>query len=246
MFNNVYGFVTSQQQRSLPGLRTPLRLALLTDLHFGPYIREGSLDAWVSATNAAKPDVVVITGDFVDAYLQGPLAPLERSLGRLRSRLGTFGVWGNHDHTRFPQIGPLADAVRGAGVRILDNEFTLVRRDFALAGVDDWRQGRPDLDRALGELPEGAARVLLSHNPDQLPEVPAGAVDLALCGHTHGGQINLPLIGAPVTSSRYGQRFREGWVDAPVPAYVSRGLGVSLLPIRLRCPPELALFDLSP
>ena len=195
---------------------------------------------------AQSPDLIVITGDFVDQFQRGSLEPLGSALAQLRAPLGVWGVWGNHDLERYPRGGELAKSLQQAGVQLLDNQSVRLRGDLVLAGVDDWKQGQPDLGAALANVDSTSASLLLNHNPDLLPDVPNGAVSLALCGHTHGGQVRFPLVGAPMTASVYGDRFLEGWVDAPVAAYVSRGLGVSVLPFRLLCPPELAIFDLQP
>ncbi|MDL2344246.1 metallophosphoesterase, partial [Deinococcus sp. MIMF12] len=100
---------------------------------------------------------------------------------------------------------------------------------------------------ALAGAGEGQASVLLSHNPDLLPDLPR-RVGLVLSGHTHGGQIRLPVVGAPVVPSRYGQRYAMGWVQGAhgTPGYVSRGLGVSGVPLRNLCPPEVTLLSLRP
>jgi predicted MPP superfamily phosphohydrolase len=153
-------------------------------------------------------------------------------------------VLANHDRTRFRDLQPLLSAFRSSGVQPLLNQGVQLRDDLYLAGIDDWRTGHPDAQRALGGQARGA-RLLRSHNPDAIPALPGG-FDLVLAGHTHGGQIRLPLVGPLVTSSEYGRRFAEGWVDAPMPAFVSRGLGVTMLPFRLFCPPELVLLELLP
>jgi predicted MPP superfamily phosphohydrolase len=246
-FHNTYQFVVTRHTRALPGLLAPVRIAHLTDLHFGPFIRSDSLRAWTRATNAAEPDIIVITGDFVDQLQFGSLEPLADALAQLRAPLGVWGVWGNHDLDRYRgNLELLSEPLRRAGVRMLRNESAWLRDDLHIVGVDDWLSGSPDLNAALAGVEAGVATILLNHNPDFLPDVPAGAVSLALCGHTHGGQVRFPFIGAPMTASVHGQRFLEGWVDAPVPGYVSRGLGVSLLPLRLLCPAELSVFDLHP
>ncbi len=245
MFFNIYRPQLSRYRLPLSGLRQPLRLLQLSDLHFGPYLQEGSVRNWVEMTLAQTPDLIVITGDIVDHGLRRPLAPLLGALAELKAPLGVWAVWGNHDRNRFRRIEVLEQALQEIDISILNNRGLSLRPDFYLAGVDDLRTGHPNLSVAFDKLPQGAASVLLSHNPDLLPQVP-GWVGLTLCGHTHGGQVKLPLIGAPVTSSRYGQRFVEGWVDAPGSAYVSRGLGVSMLPLRLNSPPELVILDLLP
>ncbi|MEJ2358658.1 MAG: metallophosphoesterase [Deinococcales bacterium] len=241
---SAYRFRVVQRSATLAGLTAPLRLTLLADLHFGPFIGAGSVAAWVAASNAARPDLVLLDGDLVDRRA-GDVAPLLRELAGLRASLGTYAVWGNHDHVRFGDLSGFAADLRSVGVEVLVNRGVAVRRALYLAGIDDLRRGRPDLAAALAGRPEGAATLLLSHNPDVLPEVPLD-VGLTLCGHTHGGQVRLPFVGALVTSSRYGQRFAQGWVEGPARGYVTHGLGVSLLPIRVDCPAELTVLDLLP
>lgn len=242
-----YSFELPRYQRRVRGLRRGVRLAFLTDLHLGPYMGRKQLTEWVEATSALEPDLVVLGGDLVDQMYSGDLSEVVELLSQLTAPLGVHAVLGNHDRTKYRNLAPLEAALEAAGVVLLRNEGTLLREDLYLAGIDDWRTGHPDAERALRDAPATgrAARLFVSHNPDAIPHLPEG-IDLLLAGHTHGGQIRLPLIGPLVTSSEYGRRFAEGWVDAPMPAFVSRGLGVSMLPIRLFCPPELVLLELQP
>jgi predicted MPP superfamily phosphohydrolase len=234
-------------QATLPRLRAPLRVAFLCDLHHGPWIRTEQVRAWITDAVEAAPDLIVFGGDLVD-HRQGP-EPVDALLDafrRARAPLGTFAVWGNHDHARFGGLAPFARRLAAAGVEVLENRGVEVRGDLWLAGVDDVNQGRPDLAAALRGRPDAAACLLASHNPDLLPDVPAGEVGLTLCGHTHGGQVVLPLVGALATGSVHGQRFLAGWVEGPARGYVSRGLGVGYLPLRWNCPAELTILDLTP
>lgn len=246
-----YSFEQPRYRRTLRGLKRGVRVAFLTDLHLGPYMGRQQLEEWVAATEALEPDLVVFGGDLVDQMYAGDLREVVELLPRLQSPLGVYAVLGNHDRTKYRKLAPFEDALEAAGVRLLRNEGVLVRDDLYLAGLDDWRTGHPDAARALAGAPAGgagaepAARLFISHNPDAIPHLPEG-IDLLLAGHTHGGQVRLPLVGPLVTSSEYGRRFAEGWVDAPMPAFVSRGLGVSMLPFRLFCPPELVLLELQP
>ncbi len=239
-----YRVAVSRYRFSLRGLAAPLKLVHLSDLHYGLYIREASLRAWVDAALAEAPDLIVMTGDFIDANRVGSLKPLVRQLSRLKAPLGVWGVWGNHDYRGY-RTAALRRELTRSGLRLLRNEGTLVREDLFLAGVDDLWRGKPDLSAALKDKPEGVACLLLSHNPDLLPLVPP-AVGLTLCGHTHGGQVKLPLIGPIVTSSIYGKRFAEGWIAKPVNAFVSRGLGFSSLPLRFNCRAEVVTIELEP
>lgn len=247
---NVYHAEVTRHRLALPFLQAPLRVAQLSDLHYGPFIRAGSLRAWVAQVQAASPDLVVITGDLVDQQLRGSPAPLAAALAELRAPLGVWACLGNHDHYRFgSHLDELSEALAEAGITLLVNEGAPVRGDLYLAGVDDYSAGQPNLEAALQGAPGGAATLLLCHQPDFFPQMHVH-VDLTLAGHTHGGQVRLPGIGALYTSSRYGERYAEGWAPPPDArfgkAYVSRGLGVSLLPLRFNCPAEIAVFDLSP
>ena len=245
---SAYRFQVEAISAPLVGLRAPLRAAWLCDLHYGPFIGVGSVTAWVDATLELQPDIVLLGGDLVDAVGRDDPRPLIDQLARLRAPLGVWSVWGNHDHRRLRTRGGIAafeGALAEAGITTLRNHGVQVRDDLYLAGLDDWREGRPDLTATLAGRPAGVPCLLLSHNPDALPRVPED-VDLTLCGHTHGGQVRLPFVGPIVTSSRYGRRFAAGWVRGPALGYVSRGLGVSQLPVRVMCPPELTDLTLSP
>lgn len=243
---NIFRYGVTRHTRALPGLQQPLRVVQLTDLHFGPYISEEPVADWVAATLREQPDVIVLTGDFIDARSRRRTAPFLETLRQLSAPLGVWVVWGNHDHISRSRLDLLGRTFGQYGFGILNNRHVRLRDDLLLAGIDDFRLGNPNVDAALAGREPGLPTVLLSHNPDILPDLAAGSVDLVLSGHTHGGQISLPLVGPVVTGSLYGQRFAEGWVDSVVPAYVSRGLGVSGLPLRAFCPPEIAVFDLIP
>ncbi|PZA08048.1 MULTISPECIES: metallophosphoesterase [unclassified Meiothermus] len=235
--------------RPLPGLERPVRVAHLSDLHIGHYIDSRIVRRWVETTVAHQPDLIVITGDLTDSENSALIRPAVAEMGRLRAPLGVWAVWGNHDYRlRAYRSGDLSDLetwLEASGVRVLNNAGVRLREDLYLAGVDDLWHGRPDVARALEGLPDGAASLLLCHNPDYLFEVPA-AVGLTLCGHTHGGQIWVPFLGAVFTSSKYGKRFAQGWIEDPVPAFVSRGLGVSTVPLRYRFRAEVVIMDLLP
>jgi predicted MPP superfamily phosphohydrolase len=179
------------------------------------------------------------------------------ALAGLRAKLGVVGVLGNHD---WREDGPLSQReLTRAGVRLIDNGRLFVapsRRlsdapseGLCVAGVGDLWTDRQDYGRALGGLPADMPRLLLSHNPDVAEEpafVESGyRVDLMLSGHTHGGQIYLPGVGAIVTMSRYGQKYVRGLVRGPTcPVYVSRGLGMAMLPVRFGSVPEVAVIEL--
>jgi len=177
-------------------VRRPFHLAILTDLHFGTYLRAGSVAAWVDAVLAADPDAIVLGGDLVDGHSRADPAPLLRELARLRADLGVYATWGNHDDRRVGNVAHVGAAMAGVGVRVLRNRGTPLRDDLYLAGLDDWSRGAPDLAAALAGRPADAGCLVVSHDPEALSEVPPD-VELTLCGHTHG--------------ARCGSRASAGW-----------------------------------
>jgi predicted MPP superfamily phosphohydrolase len=244
--------------RGLPPSLDGLRLVQLTDIHHGPWLSLGYVREVVRACNALDPDLVLLTGDYI---LQSSVyaRPVAEELARLRPAVGTLAVLGNHDwaegrgvvRREFIDAGlPLIDNTR----RVLTTDRELVEdavEGLALCGVDDLWRGKPDPRQALGGLPSGMPRLLLSHNPDVAEEsnfVRSGLrVDLMICGHTHGGQIYVPGIGTPFVPSRYGQKYAQGLVQGPAcPVFVCRGLGMATVPLRLGVPPEIAVIELCP
>jgi len=241
--------VTHHDTLPLPTLRAPLRIAFLTDLHYGPWIHARDVASWIEDALTPQPDLILLGGDLIDRHAtQADLPELLDVLAALQAPLGTYAVWGNHDHAALPTpaLRRFGQDLAHVGIDLLENHGLALRPDLFLAGVDDLVNGTPDLAAALWDAPEGVTTLLLAHNPDLLPQIAHHDVDLTLAGHTHGGQVVLPLVGPPFTSSTHGRRFLAGWIANPTRAYVSRGLGVSYLPLRWNCPPELLILDLHP
>lgn len=258
-----YGLSVSRQSTALIGLQSPLKVAFLTDLHYGLYIKQAQARRWVDVALAEQPELILLGGDFVDVRAGETPTPLLQELARLKAPLGVYGVWGNHDYGSFgryhsrwrgegtPQWAQhraaLAQALAAVGVQMLRNETAQPRSDLCLIGTDDFQWGEPADLSALLRGADKRATLLLTHNPDILPHLPQ-RIGLTLAGHTHGGQVRLPAIGAVMVPSLYGTRFDMGWKEGAhsSPAYVSRGLGVSALPVRMLCPPEITVLTLNP
>lgn len=216
-------------------LAAPLRVAHLSDLHArGLGRRERS---WLAAVERERPDAVVITGDFfVDAASNDGAFDVMR---RLHAPLGVWAVMGNWEHWR--PAGRLRERLVEAGVRLLVNESARLRDDAWLVGLDDELGGAPDPNGALAGVPAGAFALALIHSPAGFEAI-AGRVPVALAGHTHGGQIRLPLLGAPWTPPGSGA-YVAGWYEREGSRlYVSRGLGNSVIDARFWCRPEVALL----
>ena len=230
-------------------------VAFLADTHHGPFVPLEYLAEVVRLTNALAPDIVALGGDYVQrrrpVYPQGNqrhlVAPAINVLGGLRAPLGRFAVLGNHDHKVSAML--TRRALAQAGFLELTNTGVSLRRDDGgklwFCGVDDFRTGKPNLPRALRGCGPRDACLLLSHNPDLVERLRDPRVGLVLSGHTHGGQVVLPGVGAPFTASRHGQKYRAGLVKGPTTrVYVSRGVGTIGLPLRWGAPPEITLLTL--
>jgi uncharacterized protein len=225
-----------------------LRVAVIADLHTGaPHVSLPKVRRVVTRVNAERPDLIALLGDYVDPRVTGatpvPIPAVASALGRLRAPLGVVAVLGNHDWVEGGR--KTASALREAGVTVLENEAVSVGRGLWVAGVADAGRRRPDLPAALAAPPADAPVLLLSHNPDVFPEVPE-SVSLTLSGHTHGAQVDLPLVRDRVTPSRFGAHYAGGvFEERDRVLFVSRGVGTSRLPVRFLAPPEVALLELA-
>lgn len=232
----------------LPKAFDGLRIAQLSDLHAGP-TPHAHIARAVEMAAATEADLLVLTGDFVSGWADhaATLVPL---LAALQARLGVYAILGNHDH--WTDAGVVGEYIRTAGVRLLLNEAVPLARagqTLWLAGVDDVWERRADLPRALADVPAGAPVVLLAHEPDYADEVAdlkgAASLLLQLSGHSHGGQVRIPGLGAPILpylAEKYpagAYRVGDLWL------YTNRGVGANRLRARLNCRPEVTLLTLQ-
>lgn len=232
-----------------PSGTPPLRVALLSDIHVaGPDMPPKRLAQIVEQVNALKPDVIVIAGDFVSDKRAATASYSGNSglkpLAGLKAPKGVFAVLGNHDHWRSAK--EVSEGLRRAKVRILTNEAVTVG-GMRLGGVDDEYTGNADILATVAAMRLGkGAKVLLSHSPDITPATPKD-VTLILAGHTHCGQIRLPLYGPLAYVTKYGARFNCGLAtEGQKRVVVTAGIGTSVLPLRLGTPPDLWLLTLGP
>lgn len=217
---------------------SPLKIAHLSDLHTdGLNRRERAL---IEILDREKPDLIVITGDSISTT-EGKEGFFQ-VLQALRAPLGVWVVRGNHEN--WNPIPNERDFYNSAGVNFLLNESRKPREDFWLVGLDDAFAGSPNLDRALAGVPEADYRIALFHSPDFFDRA-AGHCDLALAGHTHGGQVRLPFYGA-IWLPPHSGNYVEGWFERDGSRlYVSRGVGTSALSLRFLCRPEVAFITLE-
>lgn len=224
-----------------------LRVGVLADLHAGmPYAGVRAVRRAARALDAQSPDLVCLLGDYLDrrALLSRPVDPraVSRPLGAVRAPLGVFAVLGNHDW--YAGGARITGALRDSGVTVLEDEAQRVAPGLWVTGVGDHRTRGADVANALAAVPGNAAVLLLSHDPDVFPDVPA-RVALTLSGHTHGGQVGVPLLRRRFIPSRFGERYAGGHVEeGGRHLYVTTGVGTSGLPVRLLRPPEVVILRL--
>lgn len=227
-----------------------LRIVALADIHAGaPHVDVAKLRAVVTAANAERPDLVVLLGDYVIQGVAGgrfiPPETTARELAALRARLGVYAVLGNHDH--WLDGARVKRAFTDSGIPVIDDDVVRIgdaERELWLVGIHDIWTGWPDVPALLRRVPRDQPTLALTHNPDIFPSLPAG-VDLLLAGHTHGGQVSLPVFGPPIVPSSYGQRFAKGHIaEAGRHLFVTPGVGTSIVPLRFRVPPEVSLVIL--
>ena len=241
----------------LPAALDGLRLVQLSDLHAGDVFDEETLLPAVALARACRPHLLLVTGDFV-THAAGDVGLLGHALGRIEPTLGGFAVFGNHDY-RGRREGLIANLLRRQGIRVLRNENVVLsdpawgQARLAVAGLEDIEESKgAHLEPTVAGLgpPAGDAgqhvRILLAHNPDTVDRLPPGLFHLVLSGHSHGGQIVLPLVGT--LGRPWMPRRVRGDFDLPGGGrlHVNRGLGVLVLPFRVGARPEVTLLTLRP
>jgi predicted MPP superfamily phosphohydrolase len=231
-----------------PNVLADLRIALVADVHAGaPHVDLRRIERIVATVNRAKPDLIALLGDYIDPEVTfgeriAP-EPVGERLGKLEAPLGVFAVLGNHDWQNDGER--VRRALREHRIEVLENDAVSV--DLAgqllwIVGLADATEREPDLGAPFGLVPANAPLVVLTHNPDVFPQLPERPL-LAVAGHTHGAQVNVPIVREKVTPSRYGDRYAGGLATSGQRVmYVSRGIGTSGHPVRFRATPEVVML----
>ncbi len=242
-----------------------LKIVAISDVHGGSnYIDEAKLRQIVELANAQKPDLIVLLGDYVSqkggalSPLKMPIEIIAENLKGLKAKYGVFAVLGNHD-------GWYSDAFVGSalaknGYEVLENEAVAIEKNgqkIRLLGLKDhltvtnWETFRQDAKNSLAKIEDKGDIIVLEHSPDVLPEINNDNFQLSkdfklmLAGHTHGGQVWLPILGTPVVPSSYGQKYSYGEiVERNVHLFVTTGIGTSVMPVRFMMPPEIAVLTI--
>jgi uncharacterized protein len=231
-------------------------IAQLSDFHYEKGLSALPIHKSIELVNHLSPDLIVLTGDFVTVgvfefrlhehhYPAAGAYPCAEALGRLKARAGKFAVLGNHDVYSNPSV--VTNALEAHGIPVLKNSCLPIERGrsrFWLAGIDDALEGQPDLGAATQKIPPGETIVLLAHEPDFADEAALKPIDLQLSGHSHGGQIWVPGIGAPWLPPLARNYPRGLYKIERLILYTNIGIGTIRAPIRINCVPEVTLITL--
>ncbi|CAM2008746.1 metallophosphoesterase [Acanthopleuribacter pedis] len=231
-----------------PRLTAPVTLVQLSDLHCAAWTREDYIKATVGLCLDIQPDLMVWTGDFFHSARK-QIARVMPLFSPLHQAIPTFGVLGNHDFDDV--LDELLPLLTGCGITFLRGEQRLLTcngQPVWLGGIDDFFICKRDVPAAYFEQDRAVFRLLLSHQPDVVFRLPEDAVDLMLSGHLHGGQLNFPLVGPLYLPSPRGREFLDGRLTRHrgVPVHVNVGLGYTLMPLRINCPPAISVIRLEP
>jgi len=224
----------------LPAALVGLRIGLITDVHRSRWVSDADVDLGVRMLMAARPDLIVLGGDYVTWGNRRFVAPSAEALGPLSAPHGVFAILGNHDDDH-----DMPAALTSRGVVVLKDartDLSIRNERVTLAGIRFWTKRTADVASVIGNA--AGTVILLAHDPRRFTEATALNVPLVLSGHTHGGQVVLPGLGAiaaqkfPVLAGLARQRNTT--------IFVSRGLGTVYVPVRINCPPEVAVLTLVP
>ena len=247
--SGAYGFLYGRHElevtratvavQSLPGGLSGLRIGLLTDVHRSRWVSQEDVTSAVSMLMAERPDLIVLGGDYVTWGDREFVQPSAEARAPLSAPHGIFGILGNHDDDH-----DMPAALTRNGVQMLRDartRLTLRGETLDLVGVRFWTKRRADIAALVREA--APMTILMAHDPRRLTEAAGLNIPLVLAGHTHGGQVVLPVIGAPAA-----QKFpvvagigRRGSTTM----FVSRGIGTVYVPVRVNCPPEVAVLTLE-
>lgn len=219
------------------------RIVQLSDVHHSSFTDAEQIKDSVEIASALKPDIVVLTGDYV-SHGTDFIAPVAEMLSELKARLGIYAVLGNHDYRADARL--ITDLFRAEGIKVLINEGLHLTKNGGsiwICGADDVLYGMPDLELALAGSRADEFKFLLCHNPAILRTATRAGIDFIVSGHTHGGQIRLRPTNEGLImpkNRRASGLLRRG--DTQI--YISRGIGTVVLPVRFQCPPEISLLEL--
>lgn len=230
-----------------------LTIGVMSDFHAGAFTTKDDISRAVSAIENEKPDLIALLGDYVDGAYSHSSKNVKKgayifdSLKKLKAPLGVYAVMGNHDH--WTDAGLVRKELTKLPLSLLDNEGVDLDHGLAVAGVDDFWEGPANTFKAIRNLNPESVIVMLSHNPDvNLQMAKDDRVRLVISGHTHGGQIRIPVINqAPWIPCSWKYRGSSGLMRETERrwTFITKGVGTFFVPIRLACPPDVGILRLQ-
>ncbi len=221
-----------------------IKIVFASDFHIKPH-QQKRLKKVIELINAENPDLVLSVGDFVSGHNEKMTMSIEdisKELGKIKSKYGFYTTLGNHDG--WYGVDRVTKSLQANGIKILNNESVSIQvtdKTVYIAGVEDLMTGKPNIYKALDGTK--SPTILLTHSPDMFVKVPED-VNLTLAGHTHGGQVRIPLFGPIFTASRYGSKYTKGLIEEKGKKLITTtGIGTSILPVRFNCLPEIIVIE---
>lgn len=216
------------------------KIVFISDIHHGPFLKRTRVKNLVQRINRLHPDIILLGGDYIH---RSPdyIIPCFEELKHLKAPLGVFGVLGNHDHSENADL--TRESMKNAGIKLLDNHAVWIKNNDArikIGGVGDYLQDRQDINPTIHDVRDKDFVILVSHNPDYTAEIKTTKIDWVFSGHTHGGQVTLFGLWAPLVPSRYNQKYRTGIITVEnMKVIVSNGIGTITPPVRFFARPQI-------
>lgn len=237
----------------LPKAFDGIRILQFSDVHYGFYYDTVNLTKLIEKINALKPDMIMFTGDFFDQEVLPYVKECKDVMKQLDAApLGNYAVLGNHDYySGYKNSAHVVEVCESGGFQVLRNESikaTYKGQSIQIAGIDDMFYGKPNINRTFQHADSNQFTIFLAHEPQFADYDIDFPIDLQLSGHTHGGQVRLPLFGAIITPPG-GKKYVHGLHSIDHPSgnrliYTNKGIGTSHIPVRFLCRPELTVFTL--
>ena len=231
---------------NLPKEFSGFRIVHLTDIHYGFLMPLRLIEHVVQRANGLSGDITVCTGDYV--HEMNKTDQIDRVwpiLSGLQAKYGVYSVLGNHDHWADTDRSMYWLERSGQNIRGKVNGIEINGKKLWIAGGGDLWEDHINIDTLLDKIPKGECRILITHNPDSADTPFRGHIDLILAGHTHGGQVQLPWLGAPVLPVQ-NKNYSSGIKTSPKghTVFISKGIGWTIYPVRFNCYPEIAVLEL--
>jgi predicted MPP superfamily phosphohydrolase len=251
LFFDRYWIQTKHVQISssrLPDIFSGLRIVQFSDVHLGNFYSLTQLSKAVSHINQLMPDLILFTGDLYDSKQGLASEDCIPVLAELKATYGKWAVLGNHDY--LSEAKKITSFLHRSGFTVLKNnnqQVELEGKHINILGLDDWLRGTPNLPKALKGLHPDDFTIALVHEPDYADIAASFPIDLQVSGHSHGGQVRIPGIGAIMTTKK-GRKYIQGLYKvhgSRLQVYANSGLGMTFLPIRFYCRPEVTLFTIK-